>query len=68
MVAVREQSENEVQNIVTGEPVTFPCSMPGFDALLKWKFRANGSVPFIDAAQVFPGGIATVFNQFDIPT
>ena len=47
--------------------MTFPCSTPGFDALLKWKFRANGSEFYVDAAQVFPGGISSVFNQFDMP-
>nr|CAB3260446.1 uncharacterized protein LOC100175475 [Phallusia mammillata] len=63
----RVQSYEPVRNIVSGEPVSFPCATPGHGDYLRWKFQANGSDIVIDACQIYPGGIPSVFSQFDLP-
>lgn len=67
LVECRIQQIKSTIYVVSGESVTLPCAVPGLDTYLKWRFQQNGSDFVQDAAQVFPGGIPSIFNQFDLP-
>nr|XP_002121697.1 uncharacterized protein LOC100175475 isoform X1 [Ciona intestinalis] len=64
----RQQQIQEVRNVIATQSISLPCAVPGADKFLKWKFKANKTDSIeIDAAQVYPGSITSIFNQFNLP-
>lgn len=56
-----------VRYAISGRETSLPCSHPSDATFLKWKFHKNGTDFDVDAAQVFPGNIPTIFNEFNTP-